>query len=59
MSPTDKLEQATREEIDEKLVLAGWLIQDAKRINLVESLGVAVREDQTSTGPVDCSLINL
>ena len=54
--PTDKLEDATREEIDQQLIEAGWVVQDSKKINLVESLGVAVREDQTSTGPADYAL---
>ena len=57
MSPhTDKDEATTRKEIDEKLISAGWLIQDKSRINLFESLGVAVREMDTSTGPADYML---
>ena len=45
MAPDDTLlEEATREEIDKKLALAGWVVQDKKRLNLYESLGVAVRE---------------
>lgn len=54
--PTDKLEAQTREEIDQKLALAGWVVQDKKRINLFESLGVAVREMDTATGPADYML---
>ena len=54
--PTDKLEAQTRAEIDQKLILAGWVIQDKKRLNLVESLGVAVREMDTDTGPADYML---
>ncbi|MDX1492069.1 MAG: type I restriction-modification enzyme R subunit C-terminal domain-containing protein [Pseudohongiellaceae bacterium] len=54
--PTDKLEAQTREEIDAKLVAAGWVVQDKKRINLHESLGVAVREFDTDTGPADYML---
>ncbi len=54
--PTDKLEDATREEIDAKLVAAGWVIQDKKKINLFEKLGVAVREMDTDTGPADYML---
>lgn len=55
MTPPEytKLEDETRLEIDEKLVLAGWVIQDKKRLNLYESLGVAVREMDTDTGPAD------
>ena len=50
---TDKDEAQTRIEIDEKLLAAGWIIQDKKRLNLYESLGVAVREMDTETGPAD------
>jgi len=39
-----KLEAETREIIDKKLELAGWAIQDKKRINLYEKLDVAARE---------------
>lgn len=46
-------EAHTREYIDKKLESAGWLVQDAKSINLFAALGVAVREGQTSTGPAD------
>ncbi|MEW8200122.1 MAG: hypothetical protein AB2777_21015, partial [Candidatus Thiodiazotropha endolucinida] len=42
--------------IDRKLTDAGWVIQDKKRINLYESLGVAVREMDTDTGPADYML---
>ncbi|MEX2488287.1 MAG: DEAD/DEAH box helicase family protein, partial [Pseudomonadales bacterium] len=57
MTPQSAIDEAqTREEIDRKLELAGWVVQDVKKINLTASLGVAVREDQTSTGPVDYAL---
>lgn len=57
MAPDDTLLEAeTRKLIDEKLVAAGWVIQDKKRINLYESLGVAVREMDTDTGPADYML---
>ena len=49
-------EAATRQQIDDKLIAAGWLIQDKKRLNLYESLGVAVREMDTDTGPADYML---
>ena len=42
--PTEKLEADTRREIDAKLRAAGWVVQDKAKINLVETLGVAVRE---------------
>ena len=54
--PTDKLEDETREEIDKSLNACGWVIQDKNRINLFESLGVAVREMDTDTGPADYML---
>jgi type I restriction enzyme R subunit len=51
-----KLEDETREEIDQKLIAAGWVVQDKNRINLYEKLGVAVREMDTDTGPADYML---
>ncbi len=54
--PTDKLEAETREDIDKKLIAAGWVIQDKNRLNLHEALGVAVREMDTDTGPADYML---
>jgi type I restriction enzyme R subunit len=47
------LEAKARLQIDEKLVQAGWVVQDFKKINLGSSLGVAVREYPTDTGPAD------
>lgn len=52
MSP----EQKAREIIDKKLQEAGWVVQDVKQLNPTVSLGVAVREFPTSTGPVDYAL---
>ena len=49
-------EQKAREAIDKKLMQSGWVIQDMKELNPMESLGVAVREFPTSTGPVDYAL---
>lgn len=58
MTPPDytQNEAETRKAIDEKLIAAGWVIQDKKRLNLFESLGVAVREMDTDTGPADYML---
>lgn len=57
MAPsTNKLEARTREEIDTKLVSAGWIVKDKKRVNLHQTLGVAVREFETDTGPADYML---
>lgn len=39
--------------IDKKLVEAGWVLQDMKEFNPNASLGVAVREFRTDSGPVD------
>ena len=52
MKPEDK----ARVTIDKKLIEAGWTIQDVKFLNLSASLGIAVREFPTSTGPVDYAL---
>ncbi|MDF1528183.1 MAG: type I restriction-modification enzyme R subunit C-terminal domain-containing protein [Sedimenticola sp.] len=49
-------EAETREQIDAALISAGWVIQDKKRLNLFESLGVVVREMDTDTGPADYML---
>lgn len=49
MTPEAKARQA----IDQKLVAAGWVIQDVKQIDLSAGTGVAVREYPTDTGPAD------
>ena len=49
-------EAKAREEIDKKLVQAGWVIQDVKYLDILAGLGVAVREFPTSSGPVDYAL---
>ncbi|MEQ8409369.1 MAG: type I restriction-modification enzyme R subunit C-terminal domain-containing protein [Gammaproteobacteria bacterium] len=58
--PTDKDEAQTRAFIDEKLIAAGWEIQDAKALNFKAGgygvHGIAVREYPTSTGPADYML---
>lgn len=46
-------ETKARQQIDHKLEQAGWLVQDMKQLNLGASLGVAVREYPTDTGPAD------
>jgi type I restriction enzyme R subunit len=46
-------EQKARQEIDRKLIEAGWVIQDMKQLNLAAGIGVAVREYATDTGPAD------
>lgn len=49
-------EQVARDNIDEMLVQAGWVIQSKTRINLAVNKGVAVKEYQTDVGPVDYAL---
>jgi len=49
-------EEKARQLIDNKLEKAGWVIQDLNEVNPSASLGVAVREYPTSTGPVDYAL---
>jgi len=49
-------EQKARLIIDEKLNQSGWVVQDLNALNPMASLGVAVREFPTSTGPVDYAL---
>ena len=39
-----KPEEQARQLIDERLVQAGWVVQDYKRFNLGASIGVAIRE---------------
>jgi len=46
-------EAQARQQIDQKLVQAGWVIQDRKQLNLGAAAGVAVREYPTDTGPAD------
>ena len=51
-----KPEQKARMSIDKKLTQAGWDIQDRSQMDFTNSLGVAVREDSTNTGPMDYAL---
>ncbi|HDR9081528.1 TPA: DEAD/DEAH box helicase family protein [Burkholderia vietnamiensis] len=46
-------ETKARQQIDQKLEQAGWVIQDMKQLDLSAGVGVAVREYCTDTGPVD------
>ena len=49
-------EDKARSLIDRRLVACGWLIQSKDEMNLGAGLGVAVREFQTASGPVDYGL---
>jgi type I restriction enzyme, R subunit len=46
-------EQIARDRIDDLLAQAGWVIQSKNKIDLGASLGVAIQEYQTATGPAD------
>lgn len=46
-------EQIARDNIDRQLNACGWIIQDKKRLNLAQGIGVAVREYSTEVGPAD------
>ncbi|KQM77407.1 DEAD/DEAH box helicase family protein [Xylophilus sp. Leaf220] len=46
-------EAKARQQIDDKLAQAGWMVQDSRQANLGAALGVAVREYPTDTGPAD------
>ncbi len=46
-------EAKARQLIDQKLLEAGWLIQDMNQLNLGAASGVAVREYPTDTGQAD------
>jgi len=46
-------EARARANIDKMLTEAGFVLQDMKSFNRTASLGVAVREFQTNSGPVD------
>lgn len=49
-------EAKARQMIDTKLEQSGWVVQDFAHFQRHASLGVAVREYPTSTGPVDYAL---
>lgn len=46
-------EQIARDQIDKRLLAAGWVVQDKASLNPNAALGVAVREYPTDTGPAD------
>ncbi|TAH66303.1 MAG: restriction endonuclease subunit R [Rhodopseudomonas palustris] len=49
-------EDKARSSIDRRLVGCGWLVQSREDMNLGAGPGVAVREFQTASGPVDYAL---
>lgn len=46
-------EQISRDRIDQKLILAGWVIQDKTKIDFGAAKGIAVKEYYTEVGPAD------
>jgi type I restriction enzyme R subunit len=46
-------EQVARDQIDARLIEAGWHVQEKNAINLSAGLGIAIREYQTEVGPAD------
>ena len=51
--PNQNPEQLARDQIDQQLLAAGWVIQDKTKINLSAAPGIAVREYLTDVGPAD------
>ncbi len=49
-------EEKARSEIDSMLEASGWRVQDYTGINLGASLGVAIREFPTDSGPADYAI---
>ena len=46
-------EQVAPDQIDKRLLAAGWVVQDKVSLNPSAASGVAVREYPTDTGPAD------
>lgn len=57
ITPNQNPEQRARDVIDAQLKAAGWAVQSKNEIDLSASRGVAVREFDTDTGPMDYLLI--
>jgi type I restriction enzyme R subunit len=49
-------EDRARSLVDRRLSACGWLVQNRDELNLGAGLGIAVREFQTASGPVDYAL---
>ncbi len=52
-----KPEEVARQQIDEMLTEAGWIVQDRQELNLGAGLGVAIREFSLRTGAADYFLM--
>ncbi|OIQ38097.1 MAG: restriction endonuclease subunit R [Roseobacter sp. MedPE-SWde] len=46
-------EQKARDNIDQRLAAAGWVVQDKAALDFNAGIGIAVREYQTDIGPAD------
>lgn len=55
-APNQQPEQLARDRIDAQLREVGWVVQGMDQLDLFAGTGVAVREYQTDTGPVDYAL---
>src|SRR3984957_13580498 len=53
MTPNQNREQIGRDQIDQHLAEACWIVQDRTAINFAAGPGIAVREFQTDIGPAD------
>jgi type I restriction enzyme R subunit len=49
-------EDIARAAIDRRFVACGWIVQSRSEMNVSAARGVAVREFQTASGPVDYAL---
>jgi type I restriction enzyme R subunit len=52
-----KPEEVARQQIDEMLTAAGWIVQDRRAINLSAGPGIAIREFSLRTGAADYFLM--
>ncbi len=52
-----KPEEVARQQIDEMLTAAGWIVQDRRAINLSAGPGIAIREFSLKTGAADYFLM--
>ena len=52
-----KPEERARQQIDQMLTEAGWVVQDRQKLNLGAGLGIAIREFSLRTGAADYLLI--
>ncbi len=55
--PNQGPEQQARDQIDDQLHQAGWVVQDRQNLDRNAGPGVAVREYPTDTGPMDYLLL--